>query len=224
MRALESKEYLPNGLYLLQDDRYFKLGQDSMVLAAFARVGRRARLLDLGCGAGALALLCHRPDLTITGLELQDGPAALFERSVALNGLDNVTVLRGDLREIACLLPAGCMDYVVCNPPYFAAGSGKGAARAAHETARQDASATIDEVAAAIAHVLPTGGRCAIVFRPERLGTLLRALDGRRLIPKRMRFVHGRAALPPSAVLVECRKDSRDGLAVEPPLIIANQP
>lgn len=221
---MESQEYLPNGLKLLQDDRFFKLGQDSMLLASFARIGKNARLLDLGCGTGALALLCHRPDLSITGLELQEGPAALFERSIALNGLSNVTVRRGDLRAIASIFPAGCMDYVVCNPPYFAAGSGKSAARAAHETARQDESADIGEIAAAIAHVLPTGGKCALVFRPERLSTLLRALDGRRLIPKRMRFVHGRADLPPSAVLIECRKDSRDGLTVEPPLIVHPNP
>ncbi len=219
---MQSQEYLPNGLQLLQDDRFFKLGQDSMLLSGFVRIGRRAKVLDLCCGTGVLALLCHRSDLTITGLELQAGPLELFRQSIALNGLGNVTAQQGDLREIAAIFPAGSMDYVVCNPPYFAAGSGKAASDAAHETARQDDTADVDEVAAAIAHVLGTGGKCAIVFRPERLTALLRALDRRRLIAKRMRFVHGRADLPPSAVLLECRKDSRDGLTVEPPLIIQN--
>ena len=219
---MQSQEYLPNGLQLLQDDRFFKLGQDSMMLSAFVRIGRKARVLDLCCGTGVLALLCHRSDLTITGLELQPGPLELFRQSIALNGLHNVTALQGDLRKITSIFPAGSMDYVVCNPPYFASGSGKSAADAAHETARQDDTADIGEVAAAIAHVLGTGGKCAIVFRPERLSTLLRELDRRRLIPKRMRFVHGRANLSPSAVLLECRKDSKDGLTVEPPLIINN--
>lgn len=217
---MESTEYLPNGLFLLQDDRFFKLGQDSMLLSAFAHIGKKARLLDLCCGTGVLALLCHRPDLTITGLELQEEPLALFQQSIAYNHLENITVQQGDLRDMTTLFPAGCMDYVICNPPYFASGSGKAAAKAAHETARQDDTASIDQVAAAIAHVLPTGGRCGIVFRPERLTALLRAFDQRRLIPKRMRFVHGRADLPPSAVLIECRKDSKDGLVIEPPLLI----
>ena len=53
----QSTEILPNGLKLLQDDRFFKLGQDSVLLSAFARPRRNARLLDLGCGTGALALL-----------------------------------------------------------------------------------------------------------------------------------------------------------------------
>lgn len=70
---MQSTETLPNGLTLFQDDRFFKLGQDSVLLSAFARIPRRARVLDLGCGTGALALLCWRDDLTITGLELQPG-------------------------------------------------------------------------------------------------------------------------------------------------------
>ena len=67
-------EHLPNGLTLRQDDRFFKLGQDSVLLAAFARPRRNARVLDLGCGTGALSLLLYRPDLKITGLELQPEP------------------------------------------------------------------------------------------------------------------------------------------------------
>ena len=69
----QSTEILPNGLQLLQDDRFFKLGQDSVLLSAFAKPRRNAKLLDLGCGTGALALLVWRPDLKITGLELPHG-------------------------------------------------------------------------------------------------------------------------------------------------------
>ena len=46
----QSTEILPNGLQLLQDDRFFKLGQDSVLLSAFAKPRRNAKLLDLGCG------------------------------------------------------------------------------------------------------------------------------------------------------------------------------
>ena len=113
----QSTEMLPNGLQLLQDDRFFKLGQDSVLLSAFAR--RNAKLLDLGCGTGALALLVWRPDLKITGLELQDGPLDLFRQSITANELENITALQGDLRQMRTLLPHGSMDYVICNPPYF---------------------------------------------------------------------------------------------------------
>ena len=101
----QSTEILPNGLQLLQDDRFFKLGQDSVLLSAFAKPRRNAKLLDLGCGTGALALLVWRPDLKITGLELQDGPLDLFRQSIAANDLENVTALQGDLRQMRTLLP-----------------------------------------------------------------------------------------------------------------------
>ena len=85
----QSTEILPNGLQLLQDDRFFKLGQDSVLLSAFAKPRRNAKLLDLGCGTGALALLVWRPDLKITGLELQHRKAGrdLFGRGTGGCGL-----------------------------------------------------------------------------------------------------------------------------------------
>ena len=135
----QSTEILPNGLQLLQDDRFFKLGQDSVLLSAFAKPRRNAKLLDLGCGTGALALLVWRPDLTITGLELQDGPLDLFRQSIAANELENVTALQGDLRQMRTLLPHGSMDYVICNPPYFDRNAGANAPTAEKRTARQDA-------------------------------------------------------------------------------------
>ena len=154
----QSTEILPNGLQLLQDDRFFKLGQDSVLLSAFAKPRRNAKLLDLGCGTGALALLVWRPDLKITGLELQDGPLDLFRQSITANELENVTALQGDLRQMRTLLPHGSMDYVICNPPYFDRNAGANAPTAEKRTARQNATCSVEELAVAASFVLHTGG------------------------------------------------------------------
>lgn len=217
-------ESLPNGLTLRQDDRFFKLGQDSVLLSAFARPRRNAKVLDLGCGTGALSLLIYRPDLKITGLELQEGALDLFRQSIADNGVDNITALHGDLRQIRTLLPHGSMDYVICNPPYFDRNAGKNAPSPEKRTARQDACCTVEDIAVASSFVLHTGGKAAFVFRPERMWTLLEALSRVRLVPKRLRFVHQNALASPSAVLVECRKGgSAEGLVVEPPLLVESE-
>lgn len=216
-------ETLPNGLTLRQDDRFFKLGQDSVLLSSFAKPRRNAKVLDLGCGTGALALLIYRPDLTITGLELQPEPLELFRASIADNGVD-IAAVQGDLRAIRTIFPHGSMDYVICNPPYFDRTAGKSAPSPEKRTARQDGTCTVEEVAVATSFVLHTGGKAAFVFRPERLWVLLQALDRVRLVPKRLRFVHQNAATAPSAVLVECRKGgSPEGLAVEPPLLVDSE-
>ncbi|MFR5640540.1 MAG: methyltransferase domain-containing protein [Butyricicoccus sp.] len=133
----QSTEILPNGLQLLQDDRFFKLGQDSVLLSAFAKPRRNAKLLDLGCGTGALALLVWRPDLKITGLELQDGPLDLFRQSITVNGLENVTALQGDLRQMRTLLPHGSMDYVSATRRISTATRARSAPTAEKRTARQ---------------------------------------------------------------------------------------
>lgn len=217
-------ETLPNGLTLFQDDRFFKLGQDSVLLSAFAKIRRRAKVLDLGCGTGALALLCWREDLTLTGLEIQPEALDLFRRSIEENGLSNVTALEGDMRQMRTLLPHGSMDYVICNPPYFGRNTGAAAPTAEKRTARQDICCTVEEVAVAASFVLHTGGKAAFVFRPERLWVLLEALDCVRLVPKRLRFVHQNALASPSAVLVECRKGgSAEGLIIEPPLLVESE-
>ena len=177
----QTTETLPNGLSLLQDDRFFKLGQDSVLLSAFAKIRRRAKVLDLGCGTGALALLCWREDLTVTGLEIQQDALDLFRRSIERNRLENVTALHGDLRHMRTLLPHGSMDYVICNPPYFGRNTGAAAPSAEKRTARQDICCTVEEVAVAASFVLHTGGKAAFVFRPERLWVLLEALSRVRL-------------------------------------------
>lgn len=220
---MQSIENLPNGLDLIQDDDFFKLGQDSTLLSSFAKPRRFANVLDLGCGVGTLALLCWRDDLKITGLELQEGAIEIFNKSIEHNNLQNVKAIQGDLKYIRNYFSHGSMDYVICNPPYFKSGSGRVKALDAHALARMDGEATIEDVSVATSYVLKSGGKCAMVFRPERLITLITALERVRLTPKRLRFVHQTSEKAPSAVLIECRKGgSSDGLVVEPPLIVNN--
>jgi len=214
-------ETLPNGLQLLQSDEFQKLGQDSILLAAFAAPRRSARVLDLGCGTGALALSVYRPDLSLTGLDIQEGAVAFFRQSIARNGV-KIDAKVGDLREIGTIFPHGSFDYVVCNPPYFSAGSGKASPDRGRAAARMDMEASIEEVAAAAAYVLHDGGKCAFVFRSERLCALLHAVQQVHLIPKKLRFVHQKPEKRPSAVLLECRKGSADGMIVEPPFFCCN--
>lgn len=214
---------LPSGLSLGQAGTAFPLGQDSVLLGHFARPKPRGRALDLGAGSGALSLILlgRFPQLHVTALELCGEAAALCARNRARNGLEGrMDIIQGDLRDRAILPPHGSMDYAVCNPPYFAPGSG--ASHSALPAARQELSCTAADAANAAAYCLKQGGKCAMVYRPERLPALLRAFGDARLTPKRLRFVHQRADKPPSAVLLEGMKGAREGLSVLPPLLVQN--
>ena len=166
-------EILPNGLQLLQSNEFQKLGQDSILLAAFAAPRRSARVLDLGCGTGALALSVYRPDLSLTGLDIQEGAVAFFRQSIARNGV-KIDAKVGDLREIGTIFPHGSFDYVVCNPPYFS--EGLKSSNPQRNTIRHSDSLELDDLAKAAKFSLKYGGRLCICMPAFRLAYAINTL------------------------------------------------
>ena len=177
-----------------------------MLLSDFACPPARGSIMDLGCGNGALSvLLCARhPHITVTGLEIQPEVAALAKENITHNGLEQrMRVICGDMKQSQSLFSTGSFDYVVCNPPYFAQNSGFSAKGVNKSTARQDSSGTAADAV--------------------RICELITEMRARQLEPKRMRFVHQRAAAVPSAVLIEARRGSAPGVQVLPPLLVCGE-
>lgn len=214
------------GYALIQDDSFFKLGQDSMLLSDFAKPPSRGRVMDLGCGNGALSvLLCARnPQITVIGLELQAEVAALAQENIVLNQLqERMQVMQGDFKQHKALFPAGAFDYIICNPPYFAQNSGFSAKGINRSTARQDGQGTAGDAVQAAAYLVKFGGRAAFVYRPERVCELITYMKNYQLEPKRLRFVHQNCHAAPSAVLLEARRGSAPGVQVLPPLLVCGE-
>lgn len=191
---------------LVLPDGCFPLGEDSLALGDFATVRPGWRVCDLGCGGGTLLLLLARREasLSLAGVELDPEAAEAARDNLARNGLAG-DVLTGDLR--GRLLPNEGFDLAVSNPPYFPVRSGASAG-----AARSEEACTLDELCAAANRALRTGGRFALVHRPERLTDLLCALRAHRLEPKRLQFLAHGPDTPPFAVLAEAVKNGGPGL------------
>ena len=213
------KETLWNGVSLFSHEDGFPLGTDSIVCAGFARFSKNSRIADLGCGSGAIALMLLASDrsLQVTGIELDEAAARQAAENARLNEV-NFTALQGDLRQIRTLLPAGSMDGCISNPPYFPVGSGKQAAGALAK-ARSEETCSLDDLTAAAAWLLRTGGSFVLVHRPERLADLIWQLRSHQLEPKRIQFVRHKADSPISLVLMEAKKGGKPGLSYEKDLI-----
>ena len=214
----------PDGWQFLFDDTLFQPGTDSFLLGAFPRLKRGERICDLGAGTGLLGmlLLAREPSLHITNVEIQPKACDLARRTAALNGLDaSVSCVEGDLRDDT-LLPAGSFDLVICNPPYFAQGSGTQAQNDARRTARSEVSCTLEDICRAASRLLRWGGRLAVVFRTERMAELMELARRHGLEPKRLRFIQNTANSLPSLFLMECKRGGKTGLAVEAPLLMIN--
>ena len=214
-------EQLWNGIVLHRGG--FPLGTDSVSCAWFAEFPKRSKVADLGCGSGAIALmlLASDPTLQVTGVELQPEAAAAARKNAAANPV-NFTVLEADLRQISSLLPAGSMDGVISNPPYFPVGSGKSAA-GPMAWARSEETCTLSQLCQAAAWLLRWDGRFVLVHRPERLADLVWELRSHSLEPKRIRFVRHRPDGPIILVLLEARKGGKPGLSYGPDLVLFDQ-
>lgn len=207
---MTSVEYL--GKYqLTQSDACFKLGRDSVLLAGFCTLRPKWTVCDLGCGVGSLLLLTaqREENLTRVGIELDPTAAELARKNLADNALSG-TILTGDLREKS-LLRGDQFHLVLSNPPYFRAGSGRSGGQA-----RMDDTCSVLDLCQTAGRLTRTGGRFALVYRPERLAELVAALQKARLEPKRMQLLSYHRTKAPYAVLVEAVKEGGPGLEILP--------
>ena len=213
----------PGGLSFVCDDGLFQPSTDSFLLGSFPRLKPGLRVCDLGSGTGLLGLLLFQRQraLSVTGVELLPDAVRLAEQAAARNGLaDRLIFRRGDLRKIRGLLPAGGFDLVVCNPPYYPAGSGRLPETEALRAARSETGCTLEDICTAAAWLLRWGGRFCVVFPTERLAELMETARRFGLEPKRLRMVQHDAAGAPGLVLLECRRGGKPGLRAEPTLLL----
>lgn len=216
-------ELWPGGPKYMQRPGVFKLGSDSVLLAAFAKLSRVKTVCDLGSGGGVLPILleAYKPGLEITGIEIDPNAVELSRENVELNGMaDNINIINGDMRDYKTHLEAGKYDLVVSNPPYFAAGSGYESDTL--PTARGESECSLADVCRAAAYAVRWGGSFAIVHRPERLSELFCTLTACGLEPKRLRMTQYKNGVSPNLVLIEARRGGKPGIIVEPPLIMTD--
>lgn len=204
---MEKRERLGPYTYRWTED-CFPLGCDSLALGEFCTLRPGDRVLDLGCGAGLLLLLCARrqADSSLFGVEIDPAAASLARENLRENGLEG-EILAADLREAP--LPEG-MDLAVSNPPWYPKGAGKPGGPGRME------GCALPDLCAVAAKALKPKGRFALVHAPDRLTDLLTQLRKAGLEPKRLQFCRGRADKSPYAVLIEAVKGGNPGLTILP--------
>lgn len=213
-------------LRCLQPRQGYRFSVDAVLLAHFFTPEPGARILDLGAGCGIVSLiLSHRYPLAhLVALEVQPRLAEVIRRNVSLNGFaGRCTVIEGDCRRIATLLPQGSCDWVAANPPYYPTESGRHNPETERARARHEVLGGIGEMAQAAALALKIGGRADFVYPAGRTEILLGVLRENGLEPKRLQRVHPYPGAEAGLVLVEAVKDGGEGLAVLPPFFICQE-
>lgn len=212
------------GLVLSEYRSGIRFGTDALLLASFAQeCVKRGVCADFGTGSGVLPLLllAGGSRARFLAVELQERYVSLARENVERNGFaDSVEVLCGDLRAYRTLLPAGGADSVVCNPPYLPADCGRKNQAAEKRIAWHEDCLPVEALAGAASWILRPGGNFLCVYLPSRLTSLLCALRENRLEPKRLRWVAPSPGEAPSLLLLEAKKDAREGMRVLPSLYL----
>lgn len=216
-----------NGLQIIQSEKLFRFGMDAVLLSGFAQVKADGCALDLGTGTGIIPILlsAKTPGRHFTGLEISALSADMASRSVELNGLaDQITIVRGDIKEADALFAPASFDTITSNPPYLQGSHGLLNPDIEKAAARHEILCTLEDVVRAAARLLVTGGHFYMVHRPFRLAEIIRTLSQYGLEPKRMRLVYPYIDREPNMVLIEAVRGGRPRMTVEKPLIVYDRP
>lgn len=204
---------------LRQPAKGYRAGMDAALLAATVDAGPGQRVLEAGCGAGAvlMQIAARRPDAVLTGLERDPAMAALARENAVLNGA-KATIVEGDVAAGFRAMGLEPFDHAVSNPPFF---DDPGALRAPAEGKRgawmaDDGLKTWTDF---LLKGVREGGRITVIHRADRLADLL-ALLGGKAGSFAVRGVHPYADEPAKRVLVSAIKTGKAPLRLLPPLVL----
>ena len=171
--------FLGEKIILWQDAKGYRAGIDPILLAAFNTPKRSERILDLGCGVGAvsLCLLMKNPQVFIMGLEILKETFELAKLNAAENNLeDNFVPVLGSVSNIPPIIKMGSFDLVVSNPPYTMAKTTNLSPYAKKQIAHVETQANIEIWVKTASVALKHKGLFSFIHRADRLDHLLGAL------------------------------------------------
>lgn len=215
--------FLNGQLRIAQPGSGYRYSIDAVLLAALPRLKPGQSLLDLGTGCGIIPLILafRNHAVRITGVEVQSELARLAAMNVANNGLqDRVRIIHEDLRRLSPAMVSGPVDWIVSNPPYRRAVSGRINPDTQRALARHEIKVNLPQLIGATRRLLKTGGRFAIIYPSERAVDLFSEMRLAGLEPKWLRCVHSQADGDAKLVLVQAVMGGKPGLKIESPLVV----
>ena len=197
-----------------QPEGGYRFSTDSILLAEFVQAVDLERVADFGAGCGVVGL-CALEKNRVMGVRqfffVEREPE--FRESLTKNiGLyqprteAQLVVLQRDWRDLTPADFGGPLDYVMANPPYFAAGSGRQSGRPSVNAARREIHGGLGELARTLAGLLAPEGRAALMLPAARKDELLDTLRDSGFQPERMEIIRSGPGGPGRLALTQARR------------------
>ncbi|HEY7750550.1 MAG TPA: methyltransferase [Aestuariivirgaceae bacterium] len=225
--SLTEDGFLGGRLRILQPEKGFRAGIDSVFLAACVSCSPGETLMEAGMGTGvaSLCVLTRVPNVHITGIEIAMRYALLAEQNAKRNNFgQNIRVIQGDVkdclrRDLAQWPAHGSFNHVFANPPFHESDRVQ---QSPNQLRAQSHAHPPDSLAlwVKVMHTMVTlRGTCTIVHRAESLGAVLAAME-ERFGDIRVAPLYAREGMAASRVIVQGIKGSRAPLQLLPGLIL----
>jgi tRNA1(Val) A37 N6-methylase TrmN6 len=206
---------------LRQPGRGYRAGLDAALLAAACDAAPGARVIEAGCGAGAvlMAAAMRRAGVLFTGVERDAEALALAKENAALNGLvDRVEAVSGNIDAGFASLGLTPFDAVLCNPPFFDDPAAL-RAPAAEKRGAWMADAGLEAWTTFMLKAVREGGIITLIHRADRLADILSGL-GKGAGSFQVLPVHPFADAPAKRVIVRAIKTGKAPLRLLPALVL----
>ena len=209
---------------IYQDDDWFKLSMDSVLLANFVTINMGVKnIIDFACGNAPIPMfLTYRTNAMIYGVEYQKCIYELGVESIKENGLeDKIKLINGDVRNIRDIFNSEFFDVVTCNPPYFKkSDSSHLNDNEVKAIARHEINLNLEDVVKSASYVLKNRGVFAMVHRTERMIEIIEVMKKYRLEPKRIQFIYPKKGKNSDLFLIEGVKNGNVGLKMLSPIVL----
>jgi tRNA1(Val) A37 N6-methylase TrmN6 len=225
--SLTEDGFLGGRLRILQPEKGFRAGIDSVFLAACIACSPGETLMEAGVGTGvaSLCVLARVPNVHITGIEVAMRYALLAEQNAKRNNFSqNLRVIQGDVkdclrRDLAHWPAHGSFNHVFANPPFHENDRIKPSPIALKAQSHAFAPDELDQWIKVLHTMVTLRGTCTMVHRAESLGAILTAMQDRfgdiRVAP-----LYAREGMAASRVIVQGVKGSKAPLQLLPGLVL----
>ncbi|OCL25790.1 methyltransferase type 11 [Orenia metallireducens] len=219
-------DLLVDDLRLIQNPAYFCFSLDAVLLANFASPKNDSKVLDIGTGSGIIPHLMQAKYQVkkIYGIDIQAELIDMAKRSAKYNKVeDKLEFINLNIKDGLEIFKRESFDYIVSNPPYMKAKSGKVNLEDKVAIARHEIECDLEDIIRMSSQLLKYRGKVAYVYRTQRLAELLSLMDKYNLATKRLRLIHSQIDKEAKLFLVEGVKGGGVGLDVLAPLILNDE-
>ncbi len=211
------------GINISQPEKGYRFSIDPFILAAHVLTAGNDKIIDIGCGCGIISLILalKAPDLTITGIEIQEELYICAKKNIRANKLENtINIIYQDIQKTKIYDLGGKADIIVSNPPYKKRNSGRLNPDSQKAIARHEITLDIDILFKCSRKLLKKRGKLYIIFPAQRLSDLILTMEQNKFSLEFIRFVHIKKQSKAKRIIICAVKNSNHPYSVLSPFYI----